>query len=112
MSLKELLNALSEFGLKWSDARVYVFLAKNGPHKCKDMCNTMNIAKQQLYPSLKNLQNMGIVNVISKRPAVFTALPLERVLVLFAESKIKDAENTKQNKQEILRVWQSMMTEV
>lgn len=54
---------------------------------------------------------MGIVNVTSKRPTVFTALPLERVLDLFANSKIKDAENTKQNKKEILRVWQSLMIE-
>jgi sugar-specific transcriptional regulator TrmB len=109
MSLKELLCQFYEFGLKRSDAKVYIFLAKKGPHKCKDICEIMNIAKQQLYLSLRNLQKMGIVHVISKHPAIFAALPLERVLDIFADIKIKDAENTKQNKQEILRVWQSIM---
>ena len=36
---------------------------------------------------------------------------LEKVLDLLANSKIKDAENTKQNKKEILQVWQSMLKE-
>ena len=111
MSLKELLCEFSEFGLKRADAKVYIFLAKKGPHKCKDMCNIMKIAKQQLYLSLRNLQKMKIVDADSKRPAVFTALPMEKVVDLFADSKIKDAESTKQNKQEILRVWQSIMNE-
>jgi sugar-specific transcriptional regulator TrmB len=69
----------------------------------------MNLTKQQLYPSLRKLKNKGLINATSNRPAVFTALPVEKVLDLLADSKIKDAENTKQNKKEILQIWKLMV---
>jgi sugar-specific transcriptional regulator TrmB len=71
----------------------------------------LDLTKQQLYPSLKKLKNKGIINATSSRPAIFTALPVEKVVDLLADSKIKDAENTRQKKKEILQVWQSMLNE-
>jgi sugar-specific transcriptional regulator TrmB len=47
--------------------------------------------KQQLYPCLKNLQKKGVVNASCNRPALFYALPFERVLDLIIEGKGKSS---------------------
>jgi sugar-specific transcriptional regulator TrmB len=111
LSLEPLIEFLLALGVKPLDSKVYFFLAKKGPFRCKDLCKTMKLTKQQLYPSLKNLNNKGIVNATSRRPAIFIAVPLEKVLDNFANSKIEEAENTKKARPEILRIWHSMINE-
>jgi sugar-specific transcriptional regulator TrmB len=67
--------------------------------------------KQQLYSSLKRLQSKGIVTATCKRPALFSALPFEKLLDLFIEANIEEAQQTKQNMEKLLSIWQSMITE-
>jgi sugar-specific transcriptional regulator TrmB len=64
--------------------------------------------KQQLYPCLKNLQSKGIVTATSKCPALFSALPLEKVLDLLIKADIEEVQRMIQNKEELLSSWQSM----
>lgn len=109
MSLKRVLETLAGLGLNQSDARVYVFLAKKGPHTGKDLCNAMNLKKPQVYPCLKNLQSKGLVNATSERPAVFSAASFEKVLDLLIEGKMEEAQRTQKDKQEALTYWQLMM---
>jgi sugar-specific transcriptional regulator TrmB len=62
--------------------------------------------KQQLYPCLKSLQSKGIVTATRKRPAIFYALPFEKVLDLFIKANIEEAQQTKQNMEKLLSIWQ------
>jgi sugar-specific transcriptional regulator TrmB len=111
MSIKQLLDTLKGFGLKQSDARIYIYLAKKGPHKARDICNEMKLTKQQVYPCLENLQKKGIVYATREHPAIFHALPFEKVLDTFVDLKIDEAEEVQEHKTEILSSWQSMQTE-
>ena len=110
MSIKRVLQTLAGLGLNESDAKIYVFLAKKGPHTGKDLCNAMNLKKPQVYPCLKNLQTRGLVNATPERPALFSAEPFERVLDLLVEDKMKEAQRTQKDREEALTYWQSMMT--
>ena len=105
MSLELVIETLVSFGLKRIDAEVYVFLAKKGPHKGKDITNTLRITKQQLYPTLKKLKEIGIVNSTSKRPALFSAEPIEKVLGMFMESRTEQIQSMIQKKAELLSKW-------
>ena len=111
MSIKRLLETLHSFGLNRSDAKIYVYLAKKGPQKARDLCNELKITKQQLYPCLENLQKKGMVYATLEHPALFYALPLERVLDMFVDLKIDEAEEVQEHKAEILSSWQSTQTE-
>jgi sugar-specific transcriptional regulator TrmB len=104
-----LANALQVFGLKRMDVRVYVFLAKKGSHRGKDLAKALKITKQQVYPSLKKLQQRGIVKSTSKRPAVFSAVSIEEVLDMFIKTRIEETQRLIQNKEEALSKWKSMM---
>jgi sugar-specific transcriptional regulator TrmB len=108
MSQEWLIRALVGLGLKRTDAKVYLFLAKTGPQKARDITTALKIHKQQLYPSLKNLQEKGFVYATLEHTALFSAIPLEKVLDALIKSKMEEAQNIEQNKDEILSIWQSI----
>jgi HTH-type transcriptional regulator, sugar sensing transcriptional regulator len=105
------LETLASLGLKPSDANVYVFLAKKGPHTGKDLCNALNMPKPCLYQCLKNLESKGIINATSERPALFSAVPFEKVLDILVKVKLEEAERTQQEKDEAIFQWQSLFEE-
>jgi sugar-specific transcriptional regulator TrmB len=111
LSIKRLLDTLKGFGLNRSDAKIYVYLAKKGPQKARDICTELKLTKQQLYPCLENLQKKGMVYATLEHPALFYALPFEKVLDMFVDLKIDEAEEVQEHKTEILSSWQSMQTE-
>jgi sugar-specific transcriptional regulator TrmB len=107
LSLELVIETLVSFGLKRIDAEVYAFLAKKGPHRGKDIANALKITKQQLYLALKNLKERGIVKSTSKRPALFSAEPIEKVLKMFMESRTKEIRNIIQKREELLTSWET-----
>jgi len=66
-------------GLTDVDAGIYLLLAKEGPRKGKSIGEALNLYKQQLYRSLKRLQEKGMVSSTLERPARFSAVSLEKV---------------------------------
>ncbi|HTY76106.1 MAG TPA: helix-turn-helix domain-containing protein [Candidatus Nanoarchaeia archaeon] len=109
MNIELIYDALESLGLKRLDCQLYVFLAKNGPHKCHDLCQSFGLAKQQVYPSLKRLREKTVVTFSFDRPAIIFAKPFEIVLNLLIQSKVQEAEKTLDNKDQILRAWQLML---
>ena len=100
-----LIETLVELGLKPTDTQVYIFLAKKGPQRVKDLVNSLRITKQQLYPSLKNLEERCVVNSSNERPAIFSAVPIEQVLDALIKAKIKETQHMIQNKEALLSKW-------
>ena len=105
MSLKRVVEALAGLGLNRSDANVYVFLAKKGPHKGKDLCAALNMPKPSLYQCLSKLESRGVVSTTLKRPSQFSAVPLEKVLELLIKSKIEEAQSAQRDKEKALSDW-------
>jgi sugar-specific transcriptional regulator TrmB len=108
LSFELLIETLVGFGFKPTDAQVYIFLAKKGPQRGKDLVNSLKITKQQLYPSLKNLQERGIVNSTHERPAIFSAVSIEKVLDAFIKARMEEIQRMIQNKEELLSSWRLM----
>ena len=111
MSLERVLNTFKSFGLKPSDAQVYVFLAKKGSHTGKDLSNALRIPQEQLHQCLKDLENKGIINASSENLLLFSALPFEKIVDLLVKTKLEEARRTQQEKDEALSNWQSMIKE-
>lgn len=108
MSQEKVYRTLVSFGLTRTDAKVYIYLAKEGPREGKDLCNYLNMQKQQLYHCLKSLQSKGVVTATCKRPVLFSAIPFEEVLNLAIKANIEEAERMIQNREEILSKWRYM----
>jgi sugar-specific transcriptional regulator TrmB len=111
LSQERVLKTLIDFGLSQLDAQVYVFLGKRGAQKGKDIAKALKIHKQQIYRSLKNLQNKGIVSCTVDHPARYSAEPFQKVIDLFIRAKMEETQRLKQSKGSILSDWQSIAIE-
>ncbi len=106
-----MIEALETLGLKRSDAEVYVYLAQHDPQKAKDIAEALETYKQQLYRSLKVLQLKGMVNVSQEHPPSFSAVSFDRVLDSYIKANRETAQNIEQNKDQILSIWKSKISE-
>ena len=98
-----------DLGLSEVDAEVYVYLALNGPCKARDVLGKMEIYKEQLYRSIKNLKEKDIVFASVGFPAEFSAIPFDKVLDLLSEIKKRQAEALKAINEYLLDNWESML---
>jgi len=104
LSLERIIKALVDLGLSRSDAEVYVYLANKGPQKVVDLARALNITKQKMYTSLKNLQTKGLV---SKDRTIFSALPFEEALDLLIKMEKEQAQAMHESKEELLASWET-----
>ena len=108
MSQEEILQILVNLGLKKSEAKTYFYLAKRGPKKANEITKTLRMTKQQLYPIIKSLQNKAIIVATLDRPAVFSAVPFDRVLDLISKVKFEEVKIIQNNKGKLLSDWESI----
>jgi len=108
MSQEKVLKTLRDLGLTRLDSKIYVYLAKRGPQKGKEISKALKIQKQQLYSSLKKLQSKAVVSATLEHPAKFSAVPFENVLDLFIKAKLQEAQTIQHEKSKLLSSWQAM----
>lgn len=104
-----MLKTLVNLGFKQQDARVYVYLAVNGPKRAQDIAKALNTYKLQVYRSLRKLQSKEVVNATSSLPAEFYAVSFEKVLDLFMKAATEQAKAFQASKEELLSTWRSMI---
>ena len=109
MSKERVIKALKGLGLSQDDARVYVFLAKYGPHKEKEITDILKLHEKRTVHSLKNLQEIEIVIPIEGHPVRYSAVPFEEVIDLSIEVKKEQAKTMQENKKEILSSWKALI---
>jgi sugar-specific transcriptional regulator TrmB len=106
LSLERIFKALVDLGLSEPDARVYIFLALNGPKDAKILIEKLKISQQQILQSLRNLKNEEIILTDNKNRKIFSALPFEKALKLLIKT---EREQTKTVQKNLLHKWNAMM---
>ena len=107
MSLDRIFKALVSLGLSEPDARVYVYLALRGQTEAGSIVDNLKMSRQQIYRSLKCLQDKGIVFADSKSRGVFSALLFEKALELLIETEKEKTEILKETKKNLLQDWKT-----
>ena len=103
-----MLKTLIKLGFTETDAKVYVYLATEGPRIASEIAEALKIYKQRLYCSLNNLQSKGIINASPEYPARYSAVLFEKILDLLIEAKKEQQEALQENKEELLSTWRSI----
>ena len=106
MSLEKALKALASLGLSEVDAKLYVYLAKKGPHGKKDLASAQNLTKHKLCLILDSLLTRGIVLEVPEH-STYYAVPFEKVLDELLKTSIKEVEDLEAKRQAILDAWHS-----
>lgn len=109
MSLERVLKTLKGFGLSHVESEVYVYLAKSGPTKAKDLSSQLGITKQQLFATLSSLRKTGIVAKKSEREGLFSALAFEELLDLLLKLNTEKVKTIKETKGELINSWRNMI---
>jgi sugar-specific transcriptional regulator TrmB len=105
MSEKRIIKALKGLGLSNIDTKVYIFIAKEGPHRMEKIALALNLPEEKVDRSLKELQSISIVKASIDRPLDFMALPFEEVIDLFIEVKKEQAKVMQESREELLSSW-------
>jgi len=111
LCLERVLETLKSFGFKQSDAKIYILLAKEGPHTTRDLETAVRIEKWQVYKSLRNLRKRGIVTAVLHRPALYSAIPFDRLIDLAAKAIIDKAQREEEIKEQAIQYWEVMLRE-
>ena len=106
MSSDKVLKILNQIGLPQKDAEVYLFLSLKGPKKVEDLSIALQIPQLDLHIILKRLQEKGFVAQV---PTLFIALPFEKIMDIFAEARLKEAQDISEKKEIILSHWRSLV---
>jgi sugar-specific transcriptional regulator TrmB len=108
LSLERVLKLLENFGLTRSDAKTYIYLAKNGPKNEENIAVAMKLTKNQISPILKNLLKRGLISSNSEYKEVFSALMFEQLLNKIIRLKDKELQTTETTRKELLDSWQTL----
>lgn len=103
------MKALKSLGLTKTEAKVYVYLAKNGPLEERELASILKLTKHRLCVSLERLLTKGMVNVIPDSSTKYSATLFERVLDQFMKITQEQAEALQSSRDEILFAWRSMI---
>ncbi|MGD0646013.1 MAG: helix-turn-helix domain-containing protein [Candidatus Bathyarchaeia archaeon] len=78
---------LTELGLNFCEARVFLALANLGMGPAKMISKTSGVSKPDVYRALVTLQERGLVEKIISSPAIFKAIQLEESLSILLGKK-------------------------
>ena len=98
---------LNELGLTQKEIEVYIFLAKHGVLKSREVAIQIRKDKAQVLRILKSLQSKGMVESSLQTPKRFSAVPLEKALDAFVKSKREEAALIEKAKKDLLAFWKT-----
>ena len=93
---------LGKLGLSQTDAKVYIYLAANGPNKARAIVDYLKINRGQVYKSLRRLQNKGATISSNEHPIKFIAVPFEDVLDILMKIKKEQAKILQGSKEALI----------
>jgi len=109
LSKERIINAFKGLGFSNIDTQVYVFLAKEGPHKMREITLALNLQENKVHRSLTDLQNIRIVKASIKHPLEFAAIPFNEIIDLFIKIKKEQAKTIRQSKEELMKSWKKII---
>ncbi len=103
-----LIETLMALGLSEQEAKIYLFLAKQGPQKAKDITKFLGTNKVLVYRSVKRLQAKNLIASSVGFPAYFSAIPFLTVLNNLIQTKKREAFLIERNKETLIATLKSL----
>ena len=91
--LEDSAKLLSEFGLTYYEAIVYITTLKIGVTTAGKIAKQANIRREEVYRTIPKLEKVGLIERILGRPAKVKALPLEEGLNALFEMKEEETSH-------------------
>ena len=99
---------LVQMGLPRNEAKVYLYLAKTGEKKARDIAEALSLYRTETYRLLRNLERRGLILSVLGKPLKFVAVPLEKTIDILIEKKRMEIKEFEQKKKDIINFWYSI----
>ena len=96
-SLDQLAKRLSDFGITFNQARVYITAAQMGIASIKEISKKSNVPREEIYRLLPKLEKLGLLEKILGKPIKVKATPFGAVLSLLIKRE-KDMNSQRLSK--------------
>lgn len=97
------IQALTNLGLTSVQARVYLTLVKYGVSKISDVSRQSDVGRTEVYRSLNQLYDLGLVEKVLRAPVEYKALPLEEGIEALLNKKQIENEKLQHEAKLLLR---------
>jgi sugar-specific transcriptional regulator TrmB len=98
-------KVLKNFGLTATESELYIFLAKRGVLKSREIAGQMKKDRAQTLRLLKNLQGKGLVEATLEVPTRYAPVPFEQIIDLSIKLRKDEAALLEGTKNQLLDYW-------
>ncbi len=102
---KEITNEFSKFGLSVNQIKVFYFLSKFGPMVAIEISRKLRITRTEVYQILTSLQNKGIVLASFQHPIEFSALSLNKAILILVNTESDRLNTLKKSEVTLKKIW-------
>jgi sugar-specific transcriptional regulator TrmB len=95
-------RVLKRLGLTITQARTYLALCRTGASTPKTISTESQIARQDIYRILAELQEIGLIEKAITTKTMFKALPLQDALLMLLERRVKETSELQAEARELL----------
>ncbi len=102
-------KTLINLGFNKTEALIYLYLTREGPKKPSEIAVALRLRRQQIYKTLSEMQEKGVIRNLCQPSDTLLALPFEKILDLFIKANIEEAKQMIQDKDGLVSSWRSLI---
>jgi len=107
-SLKIIEDALLKFGLSRNEIRVYVYLARSGIRKAREISDALSLHRTETYRILRDLEKRGLISSVLEKPLKFMATPFDETIDTLIKAKKLKIQQLERKKKSLIDIWFSI----
>ena len=106
--LTDIEKTFLQFDLSRNEIRVYLYLARSGVQKAREISDTLSLHRTETYRILRDLEKRGLVSCILEKPLKFTAAPFDEAYDVLVKTKKLNLQLLERKKQDLVDLWASI----
>ncbi|MDH5701542.1 MAG: hypothetical protein OEZ12_02050 [Candidatus Bathyarchaeota archaeon] len=101
-------DALVKFELSKNEIKVYIYLARSGMRKAREISDALSLHRTETYRILRDLGKRGLISSVLEKPLKFMATPFEETLGILIKAKKLKIEFLERKKKNLIEIWYSI----
>jgi sugar-specific transcriptional regulator TrmB len=106
--LADIEKTFLQFDLSRNEIRVYLYLARSGIQKAREISDALALHRTETYRILRDLEKRGLLSCILEKPIKFTAVPFEEAYDILVKTKKLNVEMLERKKKDLVDLWASV----
>ena len=106
--LADIEKTFLQFDLSRNEIRVYLYLARSGVQKARDISDSLSLHRTETYRILRDLEKRGLLSCILEKPLKFTAVPFSEAYDILVKTKKLNVQLLERKKKDLVDLWASI----